>query len=696
MNLRIPFFTIALLWGLSPTGAFSQSTRPEGNLDNTSRPNKLALLIAIDDYAAIRDLAYCKRDMEYLSKRLVTAGFSDNNIIFMRDDAPRSELRPLKANIERALERMLATAGRNDLVLVAFSGHGVQLHGTSYLCPIEARIDDPAKTMLTVQSVNGQLKSCSARLRLLIVDACRNDPSPRGLRSIEKPTKTLDGFSRSLQSPPEGVLVLASCKPGQISVEDDEFRHGVFMHFLMRGLDGEADRKGEGNFDKQVSLLELYDYASTNTRAHVARSRNLAQTPVLYGTVTGDYDLVTALPHRPTKLPSRFYEIGESKRGDPMWYGVILKRDPMVITAGYPRVAAFLRDASEYLFGIAISGVPRVVCHRAIRASDEALRLEPDNPFGYFIRGMAHRFLGNYGEALADLQKVDIPLVLDVDFPSELTRYQEARDSRPGVSEDRSYFVVDIQTDDGGTKTVKDFDKAEVVEVRGNMLRVSAVYRILEDRTMTPLNGWVSADYVEKEVFLHTFGRPSFELGQLLSEHRLAQPTTGGYWCRKPEVVDRLKQVQGLILGGKTRTELLNSARELIADRRFAERRILMDPLRQRIPDADIERAITLCNEALQIDPGNEFVLAMRGIALRKQRDFEGALADFQKVDLPLVVNFKGNKSVPLRVGNRTTANPTDSDNLLVTRIADDWLWVESTEYRREAKPGFVRKADVE
>lgn len=132
-----------------------------------------------------------------------------------------------------------------------------------------------------------RLADSSARQKVLLADACRDAPRPGSERAVSKSTDTVEGFAGSLSRPPEGILVLTSCKPGQMSIEDDKLGHSVFMHFILKGFRGEADRDG-GNGNARVSLFELYRYADLKTRTHVARTWDLVQTPLLRGRVAGD------------------------------------------------------------------------------------------------------------------------------------------------------------------------------------------------------------------------------------------------------------------------------------------------------------------------------------------------------------------------------------------------------------------------
>ena len=105
------------------------------------------------------------------------------------------------------------------------------------------------------------LQQSPAALKLLLVDACRNDPRVDGERTL-KPTEGTRQFAASLEQPPRGILLMTSCAPGEIAREEKDFGHGVFMHFLLEGLGGKADVNGNGG----VSLMESYLYAGTRRR----------------------------------------------------------------------------------------------------------------------------------------------------------------------------------------------------------------------------------------------------------------------------------------------------------------------------------------------------------------------------------------------------------------------------------------------
>ena len=236
---------------------------------------KYAVLMGVDEYDVLSDLKYCGRDVKSLGDRLSKLGFASSDLVVLHDEAERGST-PTKARFLRALSDILARATPQDVVVVAFSGHGVHLGGNSYLCPPDASLQNPSQ-LISLNDVYRHLEDCPAHSKLLIVDACRNTPR-RGARSIGSSKETV-GFAKSLREPPGGIMMMTSCSPGELSFEDDRLRHGVFMHYVLDALSG-AGAVGDDADALPVTLLGIFAHASRGTLAH-ARRRGSAQTPWL-------------------------------------------------------------------------------------------------------------------------------------------------------------------------------------------------------------------------------------------------------------------------------------------------------------------------------------------------------------------------------------------------------------------------------
>lgn len=257
--------------------------------------SRWAVLVGIDDYLWARKLEFCGADMRALREQLLLSGFPPDHVYLLHDQASENRSRPIKANIEAHLALILGLAEQNDAVLIAFSGHGMHLGGKSYLCPAEARLHDPG-TLIPVDAIYARLQKCPAALKLFLVDACRNDPRQEGQRSFAAADDNRQ-FAQSLE-PPQGILLLSSCAPGEVAREEKNLGHGVFVHFLLAGLAGEADSNRNG----RVSLMELYLYANEKTKTYVAQKFVDSQRPSLKGDLDDDFDLFTV--SRQASLPS--------------------------------------------------------------------------------------------------------------------------------------------------------------------------------------------------------------------------------------------------------------------------------------------------------------------------------------------------------------------------------------------------------
>jgi hypothetical protein len=76
-----------------------------------------------------------------------------------------------------------------------------------------------------------------------------------------------------------GRVAISACGSDELAKELDEFRHGIFSHFLIQGLKGHADVQNDG----AVDLNELWSYMSSETSNKSAQSQN----PVMTGVIKG-------------------------------------------------------------------------------------------------------------------------------------------------------------------------------------------------------------------------------------------------------------------------------------------------------------------------------------------------------------------------------------------------------------------------
>jgi TPR repeat protein len=208
---------------------------------------RFALLVGVNHYkhSHLRDLQYAENDVTELAGVLKAARFQ---VVLLTGAAGKTDpgRAPTLANVQKHFAALLVRCGKHNTLLVALAGHGLQFAGIAdnYFCPSDARPlpDEPSRrTLLSLGEVYRQMDESGAGVKLLLVDACREDPSPARSRGI-------DGSNSP--RPPRGVAALFSCSAGERAYEHDRYRHGVFFHHVLDGLRGKArDAEGDVTWD---------------------------------------------------------------------------------------------------------------------------------------------------------------------------------------------------------------------------------------------------------------------------------------------------------------------------------------------------------------------------------------------------------------------------------------------------------------
>jgi uncharacterized caspase-like protein len=165
--------------------------------------------------------------------------------------------------------------GTSGFGLIAVSTHGLEQKGRAYLMPEDGARRFIEATGIAFDDIHQALRNFPARRRLVIVDACRSsvDGFTRGDGVMT------DGFRNALAATSE-VAILASCSVGQQSWESTEFEHGVFTHFLLQGMRGEACAAPD---DGLIRLDNVLTYAVQRTTDCVRRTIQAEQLPWFSG-----------------------------------------------------------------------------------------------------------------------------------------------------------------------------------------------------------------------------------------------------------------------------------------------------------------------------------------------------------------------------------------------------------------------------
>lgn len=240
---------------------------------NTSSPNQAtaippqaktwALIIGVSSYRHMPALRFPDDDAYRFFAFLQSppgGAIPDERIqILIDEDATRK-------NILEAMQRLFLRAGPDDLLILYFSGHGIP----GAFLPIDY---NGANNMLTHQEIKQMLDRSEAGYKLCLADACHSG-GLLAARGGQLPD-VLSRYYENLADAQRGTALIMSSKAEETSLESSGLRQGVFSHFLLRGLKGEADQDGDG----VVRVQELYAYIDQQVSAYT----RFQQSPVIQG-----------------------------------------------------------------------------------------------------------------------------------------------------------------------------------------------------------------------------------------------------------------------------------------------------------------------------------------------------------------------------------------------------------------------------
>jgi caspase domain-containing protein len=228
-------------------------------------PNKgkrFALVIGVDQYAdtQITTLGGASNDARSLAEALTQyAGFPSEQVTLLASDQP-AERQPTRGNILRRLSNLAAIAPPDGLLLISFSGHGIERGGEAFLLPSDAQVSNDVdlleQTAINVTQIKDKVSKIGVGQVLVFLDACRNDPSGRS--SVDNPLTPAytRGFNFDLRNREvKAFATLYATEVGHRAYEYKEKKQGYFTWALIEALKG-----GASNERKEVTLGGLVRY----------------------------------------------------------------------------------------------------------------------------------------------------------------------------------------------------------------------------------------------------------------------------------------------------------------------------------------------------------------------------------------------------------------------------------------------------
>lgn len=213
---------------------------------------KFALIIGNTEYTdpGLAQLSAPGKDTEDFARILKSpdiCAFDDVNIL----------LNQASFIVGEAIDAFFYQRKPDDLLIVYFSGHGVRDEfGTLYLAVKNTNRTRLRATAIRSDYIREAMDQSRSKRQVVILDCCNSGAFSQG-------TKAETGGTMGLVSALQGYgrFVLTASDATQFAWEGDqvigETQNSLFTHFLVKGLEGEADSDGDG----KITVDELYDYA---------------------------------------------------------------------------------------------------------------------------------------------------------------------------------------------------------------------------------------------------------------------------------------------------------------------------------------------------------------------------------------------------------------------------------------------------
>lgn len=176
----------------------------------------------------------------------------------------------------------LASCDPDDVVVVAFSGHGTETHE---LVGHDSDPYDLARTTIPLTTLGEWCSRIPSRRLLIVLDCCFS--GGMGAKALQ-----VEGVARDIQSVEgklnqisgEGRVVLTASGPTQRAWENSRIGHGFLTFQLLEALQGpEEIREGD-----RIGLLRLLDYVVRRV-VDAARQIRREQHPAVRGTFDGEF-----------------------------------------------------------------------------------------------------------------------------------------------------------------------------------------------------------------------------------------------------------------------------------------------------------------------------------------------------------------------------------------------------------------------
>lgn len=254
----------------SPRGIVLKQLKHNG----TKNSDRIALVFGNSQYLSLSPLKNPSNDATAVAKSLSRLNFT----VDLRINNSHQQMISALAQFEQKL------SNPNTVALFYYAGHGVQIDGSNFLLPVDAKAlksSDVQFEALNLAKVLNVMAYRKGNLNIVILDACRNNPFVANFRALKRGLAQL--------SAPTGTLLAYATAPGAVAA-DGEGKNGIYTNELLKHIE-----------TPNLSIEKLFK----NVRKAVIDKTNWQQVPWESSSLLGDFYFAgkTTLPTKRSAAP---------------------------------------------------------------------------------------------------------------------------------------------------------------------------------------------------------------------------------------------------------------------------------------------------------------------------------------------------------------------------------------------------------
>lgn len=193
---------------------------------------RVALVLGISAYQHVAKLPNPSNDADAMAALFRKSGF---DVVETKRDVGIADLR-------RAVGDFSDKVQDADVAVVFFAGHGIEVDGTNYLVPADAKLARDFDIEDEALSLDRLLKAIepAKRLRLVMLDACRDNPFAKTMKRTVASRSVGRGLAK-IEPTVSDTLIAFAAKAGSVALDGDAsnspFTTALLEHIATPGVD---------------------------------------------------------------------------------------------------------------------------------------------------------------------------------------------------------------------------------------------------------------------------------------------------------------------------------------------------------------------------------------------------------------------------------------------------------------------------